>query len=290
MIVLILAGGDGKRLFPYSTKSHPKQFLDFGHGKTLLEQTVERFIKHSFFSKIIISTNKRHIHLLNDQMKKSCLIIEEDKRKNTAFAILHSLKYMEENLDIKENEPILVVPSDHFIYPEKEFIDKILGIDKTLLIDKIISFGNPCDTPKTGYGYIQKGQEQLKGSYIAKKFVEKPNLEEATGFVNSGQFLFNLGIYAFSRKTIYQEYKKTVFDKAVDMSLKDLKIKSYTLPPISIDYVIMEKTNNLMVYPLDLLWMDLGSIDQILSLKEMLIRSNKKPSQELVDRLHLIEK
>jgi mannose-1-phosphate guanylyltransferase len=272
---VIMAGGLGTRFWPMSRTSHPKQFIDIlGTGETLLQQTFNRFSSLIKKENILIVTNEIYKDLIKQQIHgiKEEQILCEPSRRNTAPCIAYA------NYRILEKDPdakIVVAPSDHIILKEELFLKNIqTALEAAGENDWLLTLGIPPSRPDTGYGYIQfiDGSPYPKASHLkkVKTFTEKPNLELAVTFLQSGDFLWNSGIFIWSLKSIMKAFK--AFLPEVDILFKkgagkygtpaelDFIDGAYTLcKSISIDYGIMEKANNVYVLSADFGWSDLGT-------------------------------
>ena len=269
-----MAGGVGSRFWPLSRNAKPKQFLDIlGIGKTLLQQTFDRFTKVCPPQNIIVVTNESYVKQVQEQLPqlKADQILSEPHRKNTApCCAFASYKIMAHNADAN----IIVAPSDHIIKNEKAFTDVLLsGLKFTAANDALLTIGIKPNRPDTGYGYIQfiddKKKTKNKISKV-KTFTEKPDLEMAKFFLQSGEFLWNAGIFLWSAKSItkalaqYLPEVNDLFEAGMSHYYTDKENafikKAYAIcPNISIDYGVMEKANNVHVISADIGWSDLGT-------------------------------
>ncbi|MBS0624977.1 MAG: mannose-1-phosphate guanylyltransferase [Verrucomicrobia bacterium] len=269
MIVLILAGGGGTRLWPLSTQKNPKQFLAFGNQPSLLQKTVLRFLHLDDVQKILIATNNQYEELVRENLKQiqadqRCRILVEPDRRNTAPAIAYALSYLQEEWDCQPSDPVIVLPSDHLIDPESVFLESIknaIGLTR----DRIVTFGVQPTKPETGYGYIEIGEPIDSSSYKIHQFVEKPNLAKAEYFIASNRFYWNSGMFLFSIETFWSEMKLhapqiyNLIGRGFDFSKNNYS----SFPDISIDYAMMEKSSRLAVAVLPLNWSDIGSWDSV---------------------------
>lgn len=270
LFVVLMAGGVGTRFWPYSRNSRPKQFLDvLGTGKTLLQSTYDRFAPLCPAENILVVTNEEHAALTAQQLPqmKPDQILAEPMRKNTAPCIAYaSYKIYQKN----KNAVIVVSPSDHLILNEKEFQDTI---EKCYSYaqgqNNLITLGMEPTRPETGYGYIQyiDGKSPLKK---VKTFTEKPELSLAKKFIESGDFVWNAGIFIWGVQAILNAFTNylpemtEVFEEAAPSfytaSEKDAIQHAYSqCKNISIDYGIMEKADNVYVALSTFPWSDLGS-------------------------------
>lgn len=270
-----MAGGVGERFWPMSRESRPKQFIDIlGTGKTLLQQTYDRFLPVCARENIFIVTNKKYKDLVREQIPElqEGRLICEPARKNTAPCIAYAA-YKIHDLNPRAN--IVMAPSDHIILKESVFQDIIRrALDVAAGNSKLLTLGITPSRPDTGYGYIQFQEESVFPADTSlkkvKTFTEKPNRELAESFLESGEFLWNSGIFIWSAEAIiaafeqYQPEISYVFREALgkyntpeEQSYMDV---AYTAcKSISIDYAIMEKADNVYVFVSDLGWSDLGT-------------------------------
>ncbi len=274
---VIMAGGIGSRFWPLSRTKKPKQFLDIlGTGKTLLQQTFERFNKYIPAENILIVTNEDYGDIILEQLPEISKnqVLLEPMRRNTAPCIAYAnYKIMAINPSAK----IVVAPSDHLILKEDEFIDVLkMGLDFVGENESLLTLGIKPSRPETGYGYIQingGGTEKIvvnKSFRKVKTFTEKPDLKMAELFMESGDFYWNSGIFFWSLPTIMKSFSTFLPD--VDNLFKEGSgfyntdeekvFISKTYPScknISIDYGIMEKAENVYVLCSDFGWSDLGT-------------------------------
>lgn len=267
---VIMAGGVGSRFWPMSTSKYPKQFHDMlGVGQSLIQRTFERINQLVPAKNILIATNERYEKLVLEQLpksKKNQLLLEPTMR-NTAPCILYAaLKIYNQNPD----GIMLVAPSDHWIDNEYEFTNNIKTSFKACANkDILMTLGIQPDNPNTGYGYIQFEKENSEIKKV-KNFTEKPDLETAKQFLDSGDYLWNAGIFVWSVKSIIKAFKGSL-PKMVDIldngnncyntDFEDDFIKNnYSkCENISIDFGIMEKAKNVHVLPVNFGWNDLGT-------------------------------
>jgi len=272
MKVVILSGGGGQRLWPISRKSFPKQFLHFGDGKSLLQKTVERFCNAPFCDEIFIVTNEHLEPLVKKQIKqfegkKNLTILKEPSPKNTGPAIAFAVKEIYKKTGSKDAH-LLFVPSDHFMESKEVFFETVKESVPFVSKGKIVTFGiNPYE-PETGYGYIKKGKELVQGTFNVEKFVEKPNKVLAEEYLRDGNFLWNSGMFAFSIET---------FEKECHYHCPEIMVGDFdSMPSLSIDYALMEKTKNIVVSPLGISWSDVGSWHSVHQILEKDHNSNVK--------------
>ncbi len=265
MKALILAGGKGTRLWPVSRDKFPKQFHKIVGNKTLLEITAERIAGIDFF----VSTNVEFKLLVKDILKiEDEKIIVEPACKNTAPAIAYALQYMLEKEFVERDEPVAVLPSDHYI-EEKEKFREYLKKAEEYAKRYIVTFGIKPNRTETGYGYIKLGEKIGDSVYKVDKFIEKPNYDNAKELIKNGA-LWNSGIFMFSPEVFFKELKKCSPEiyNCLGEYFEDTCKKFNEMPEISIDYALAEKSNNVVCMPMEISWSDLGSWDAVYEIAE----------------------
>jgi len=274
-----MAGGVGVRFWPYSRNARPKQFLDvLGTGKSLIQSTLERFLPICPQENIFVVTHEEHAAIVREQLPQLNpeQILAEPMRKNTAACIAYASYKIHK---INPEAVIIVSPSDHLILKEAAFLEVISkAAEKAAADDKLITLGIKPTRPETGYGYIQYHTEK---SFVkkVKTFTEKPELTLAKKFLESGDFVWNAGIFIWSVTSIL----KAIHLHLPEMAevFEEIKSKLGTdqegaaiaaaypqCKSISIDYGIMEKAPNVYVCLGDFSWSDLGSWASIHDISE----------------------
>ncbi len=293
---VIMAGGIGSRFWPISRTNKPKQFLDILNvGKTLLQQTFERFEYFCPPGNIYIVTGAQYEQLTKEQLpfidEKQILL--EPFRRNTAPCIAYAVAKIE-TLNPEAN--IIVTPSDHLILNEDVFRNVIqTGLNFTATHDALITIGLRPTRPETGYGYIQyeQGSGSDSGVYPVKTFTEKPNLDLAKIFLESGDFLWNSGIFIWNLKSINKALKKfapdiyynfadlaTVYNSPNEkLAIQETYLKCKS---ISIDYAVMEKADNVFVVEGNFSWSDLGTWGSLFDYSVKDDRNNAINSQNVL--------
>ena len=268
MKIIILAGGGGTRLFPLSRDCYPKQFLHVIGDKSLLAQTIERFLGLVEAEDIVIVTNERYIFHVQSEIKsinaQEAHIITEPMGKNTAPAIALAQSYCQDVLQCDKDEVLFVSPSDHLIKPIAAFQDLIRNA-QDVAKDNIVTLGIKPTKPEIGYGYI----EAEKTNNLAKKvisFKEKPDLATAKEYIASGNYYWNGGMFMFSIATMQAElikYMPAIID--ITQNGYQYTVDNFVnMPDISIDYAVAEKSQKMMMIPMEnIYWNDIGSFDAI---------------------------
>jgi mannose-1-phosphate guanylyltransferase len=271
---VIMAGGIGSRFWPMSRTAYPKQFLDFlGLGRTLIQQTFDRFLAVCPAENILVVTNTQYAPLVKAQLPqlKDHQILTEPSRRNTAPCVAYA------NHVIAKRDPnakIIVASSDHLVMKENEFHDVIrLALQQAASGDCIVTLGITPSRPDTGYGYIQFADGTATSDARVKRvasFREKPDHATAVKFMESGEFLWNSGIFIATAQSLHNAFAKhlpemeerfhegaAVYGTAGE---KEFIEKVYAVcESISIDYGVMEKADNVFVVPGDFGWSDLGT-------------------------------
>ena len=268
---VIMGGGIGSRFWPSSRESMPKQFLDFfGTGRSLLQQTFDRFNQLIPTENIYIATNEKYADLVKKQLPEISdnQILLEPTRRNTAPCIAYAA-YRIRSINPKAN--IVVTPSDHLITAENKFLKNIEdGLDFVREYPALLTIGIKPSRPEIGYGYIQSEGNVQNNIQKVKAFTEKPNLELAKVFFESGEFFWNSGIFIWNAQTILDAFYKylpditTRFDQGLDKFNTDqekafIETEYPICQNVSIDYGIMEKADNVYFLTASFNWSDLGT-------------------------------
>jgi mannose-1-phosphate guanylyltransferase len=270
--VAIMAGGIGSRFWPMSRTDYPKQFLDIlNTGRTLIQSTFDRFALFIPKENIFVVTAEQYRHIVADQLSEipAHNILCEPSRKNTAPCIAYiSYKLRQTNPDAN----LICAPADHIILEPEAFKTTCLrALDFTASIKALVTLGIKPTHPNTGYGYIQFEQHAVAPNvFKVKTFTEKPDKEMARAFLQSGDFLWNAGIFVWQVKNIVTAFEKflpemhDVFDgEKANFGTDNEKAAIDRIYPqctnISIDYGIMEKADNVYIIPSSFGWSDLGT-------------------------------
>lgn len=278
--VVIMAGGIGSRFWPFSRADKPKQFLDvLGTGRSLIQMTFDRFLNIVPSDNIYVVTNKRYKTLVKEQLPELSddQILLEPIGRNTSAAVAYPA------FKIKQRDPegvMIVAPSDHVIFRDNIFKDNIQTALKAAKdSEKLITLGIVPTRPETGYGYIQYHSNPLKKVKKVKTFTEKPELELAQKFIDSGDFVWNAGIFIWSIDTITKAFHTYLKDMAVifeegsstyytDQESKFIEEAYAQCKSVSIDFGIMEKASDVYMVKGKFSWSDLGSWDSLHDMQE----------------------
>ena len=258
---LVLCGGVGSRLWPLSRKSYPKQYLKLFGDKSLFQLTIQR--NANYVDGLITVGNQLNNELASKQLdeigKVTSLAIVESIARNTAPAIAFAAFALE------DEDVIFVTPSDHLIDDNDDYsiaVNKAIDLAKS---GNIVTFGIKPNKPETGFGYIHFNDNDVLA------FVEKPNIETAKTFLESGQYLWNSGMFCFQVSAFLNEFKKHA-PQMYEECLLAFKNSTNGMMPLaecekingnSIDYTIMEKTDKAKVVPANIKWSDLGSFSAL---------------------------
>ncbi|MEW8103810.1 MAG: mannose-1-phosphate guanylyltransferase/mannose-6-phosphate isomerase [Candidatus Thiodiazotropha endolucinida] len=273
IIPVILSGGSGTRLWPLSRSAYPKQFIPLTDEKSLFQQTLERMSGISGAGDALIVCNEEHRFMVAEQMRQlnitSLGIMLEPIGRNTAPAIACAALYA---LSKDKDAVLVVTPSDHVIRDNRQFVAAMSQGLESVDDGSLVTFGIVPDKPETGYGYIRKQDASLSsGAFPVAEFVEKPDLETAKGYLASGDFYWNSGMFVFRADAYLQELEQFHPDilqattRACELIKTDLdflrldKEAFNACPAESIDYAVMEKTAKSVVVPMDAGWSDVGS-------------------------------
>lgn len=278
---VILAGGIGSRFWPVSRTKYPKQFLDMlGTGQSLLQQTYARFQRFLPAENIYIATHADYRDLVREQLPD----VPEDQyfvepiMRNTAPGIAYASHKLHE---MNPEATMVVAPADHLITDEEKFRAEVLeALECAAAEDWLITLGIKPTRADTGYGYIQYGAKSPRpGFKKVKTFTEKPNSELANTFLQSGDFLWNAGIFIWSARSIiaalaeHQTEMNDIFREGrptynTANERKFIEGAFIRCVGISIDFAVMEKAENVYVRPVDFGWSDLGTWSSVYDLSD----------------------
>ncbi len=274
---VVMAGGSGTRLWPLSRAAHPKQFLALHGDDTMLQATFKRLDGLDIQSSVTIC-NEEHRFFVAEQLReigRLGSIILEPVGRNTAPAIALAALSSPEG----EDPLLLVLAADHVIQDEAAFTKTVMDAIPLAESGKLVSFGIVAYEPNTGYGYIKKGESQSPG-FSVDAFVEKPSSEVAKAYLDSGDYFWNSGMFLFKASRYLEELKKhcpDIYD-ACQLSMENISIDHDFLrvneaafdacPSDSIDYAVMEQTEDAVVVPMDAGWSDIGSWSSLWDVSE----------------------
>lgn len=270
MVPVILSGGSGTRLWPLSRGHYPKQFLPLVSDNTMIQETLLRLRGLPNCQNPLAVCNEEHRFMMAEQLRacdiKPAAIILEPVGRNTAPAVALAAMAAASEEDI-----LLVLPADHVISDIKSFQQAVTQAEILAQQDFLVTFGIVPNIPETGYGYIKRSAEMQQGAYPVAAFVEKPDMATATAYIESGDYFWNSGMFAFKAGVYLAELAKfnpemlaacqhAFVAAQVDVDFTRLDADLFNAcPSDSIDYAVMERTDRAMVVPLDAGWNDVGS-------------------------------
>jgi len=275
---VILAGGSGTRLWPMSTSWHPKPFVTLAGARTLLQSTVLRLAGEERFTPALIVCNREHRFLVAEQLQQLGVqprqIVLEPTGRNTAPAACTAA------LLIAQEDPealLMLLPSDHLVQDTTGFLAAVADAAEAAADGWIVSFGARPVRAETGYGYIQRGAAlaDYPGRYRIIRFVEKPDRSTAEGYVASGDYLWNSGMYVLSASRLIAEMercepsivrgcRRAIASATADEDFLRLDAAAFSVQPNrSFDVAVMERTAYGTVVPIDIGWSDVGTWDAL---------------------------
>ncbi len=273
IIPVILSGGSGTRLWPLSRGTYPKQFLDLLDGRSLFQATLDRLSELNTEAPIVVASEP-HRFLVAEQLRQrdvaGASIILEPEGRNTAPAIAVAAELVKSQGNDTDSL-LLVLPADHNIKDVAAFGKAIETGKQAATEGKLVTFGIKPDAAETGFGYIQAGSALSDGVFDISQFVEKPDAATAQQYLDAGDYSWNSGMFLFSVDKFLAELEKfqpemvTACSKAVAGGHEDLdffRLDAHAFrasPSDSIDYAVMEQTNDAAVVLVDIGWSDVGS-------------------------------
>lgn len=286
MVPVIMAGGSGTRMWPLSRQLFPKQFLRLCGDNSMLQDTIYR-LEGLMYRPPLIICNEEHRFSVAEQLRsggiQSSGIILEPVGKNTAPAIalaaFHAISQGQDPL-------LLVLAADHVIKDPAAFRQSVALAVPCACQGKLVTFGIVPNSPETGYGYIKRGEALGEGSFLVSRFVEKPDRATAESYITSGDYLWNSGMFLFKASQylaelevhcpeIYSACHKAVSQAKTDIDFIRIDAAAFAASPEdSIDYAVMEKTDNAVVVPMDCQWSDVGSWSALWEVSEKDVNGN----------------
>lgn len=259
VVVVIMAGGMGERFWPVSRRKRPKQLLALFGKQSMIEVTVDRIKKTLGNVEIYIITNRIQVPSIRKLFKKNrnIKIISEPGSRNTAPCISVAA------VDIvnKKDGVMVVLPADHIIKGLKYFQRNLKKAIKFAEEGYLVTVGIKPSFPHTGYGYIERGKEIVKGCFKVKRFTEKPDYNTASKYISTGRYYWNSGMFVWKSSVILSEMQKflpEVYKMSLWYGKKSLATIYKRMPSVSIDYGVMEKTNRAVVVEAGFDWNDVG--------------------------------
>lgn len=276
IVPVILAGGQGTRLWPLSRTTRPKQFIELMGEHSLFQQTLARLSGSDRYDAPIVLTNSEYRFVIAEQAQEAGVklgaILLEPMVRNTAVAIASAAYFA-----LRQNEDAVlhILASDHAIAADEAYYDAVNAADTAARDGWLVTFGIVPTRPETGYGYIAVGEALANGASKVARFVEKPDLEKAEAFLAEGGYVWNSGMFMIAAKTFVAECEALAPEtadaarKAVELAQSDLDFIRLDVTPfeaapsISVDYAIFERTAKAAVLPVTFDWSDLGSWDAV---------------------------
>jgi mannose-1-phosphate guanylyltransferase len=279
---LIMAGGEGVRFKPLSTPARPKQFINIVGDKSLIRQTFERLSLESWDvdpDHVYVATSARYIDLVRQELPELPVdnIIGETSKKNTAPCIAYAAHIIAS----RDPEGIMVVlPSDHVVLDHAEFLSVLkTAIDAAVKGERLVTLGIRPAHASSEYGYIERSDHAVPSAghevYCVKRFVEKPDRAKAEGYIATGRFYWNSGMFVWGARTVLREIARHLpeldgeirhLQRAFDMS--EMVRFFENAPSISIDYGVMERSSSVVVIPCEFGWSDIGTWQGLKSLAD----------------------
>jgi mannose-1-phosphate guanylyltransferase len=279
ILPVIMAGGSGTRLWPLSRGNYPKQFLKLNSEHTMLQDTLTRLTGLAHSPAMLIC-NEEHRFIAAEQVRQLGAehsgIFLEPVGRNTAPAIaLAAFKAIEN----KQDPLLLILAADHVIEDSAAFQASVNKAAELANQDKLVTFGIVGNSPETGYGYIKRG-DAVEHGYVVSRFVEKPNLSTAKQYIESGDYYWNSGMFLFKASRYLDELKAfrpdiyAACEKAIQVQNDDMdfirvdKAAFKACPDESIDYAVMEHTQDAVVVPMEAGWSDVGGFAALWEVSE----------------------
>lgn len=282
MVPVILSGGSGTRLWPLSRAQKPKQFMSLVNEKSMLQNTLLRLKGIDKLAAPLIVCNEDHRFIVAEQLRELKIndahIMLEPVGRNTAPAITIAAIWAMQLAQLQQDPILLVLAADHVIQDIPAFQQAVAEAQVAAAAGKLVTFGIVPLTANTGYGYIRRSQQgiaQMPNTYPVTEFKEKPDMKTAGHYLESGEYCWNSGIFMFKASSLLAELEKFAPDivkacqlavAAASQDLDFVRVASDAFsasPAHSLDYAVLEKSDNIVMVPLDAGWSDIGSYDAL---------------------------
>ncbi len=276
-----MSGGSGTRLWPLSRTQHPKQYLSLASDHSLLQETILRLQGLGNLANPMVVCNVEHRFLVAEQCREigiqNPIILLEPVGRNTAPAIMAAALQSNKQL---EDAILLVLSADHVIQDVQAFHTAIDIATQQAQVGQLVTFGIVPSEANTGYGYIKSSKDKIGGAYQVEDFVEKPDLKTAQSYYQQNNYLWNSGMFMFRADTVIDELSEyapeisqsvstAVNNATLDIDFIRLDEQAFSNSPSdSIDYALMEKSNKVVVVPLNAQWSDIGSWDALYDISQ----------------------
>lgn len=310
LIPTILSGGSGSRLWPVSREMYPKPFIRLADGQSFIQKSFLRATALTQVTEILTVTNRELLFITKDEYRalnnstSSHFLLEPEARNTAAAVVISALKVKHAH---GPEALLLILTADHLIQQQTAFQQAVETACKIAQTGKIVTFGIQPNAPETGYGYIEADLNQIisadnkQTAYKVNRFVEKPDQATAQQYLDSGKFYWNSGMFCFSAQTLLDEMKvhapdileaaNNCFAQSLtlnkDQSQIELDKTSFNnIPSNSIDYALMEKSNNVAVIPCDMGWTDVGAWDAMSELIPKDLAGNRLEGEAMLINSH----
>lgn len=300
IVSVVLSGGAGTRLWPASREGHPKPFIKLSDGETLIYKT---YLRAKRFSTIVLTVTNRDYYFMSREEQNQAGIDDgsfllEPFGRNTAPAVALAAKLVEK--EFGTDAVMLVLPADHLITDLKKLDLSVSCAANLAREGYLVTFGLVPSSPETGYGYIEKGCS-LETAYKVNRFVEKPDINRAKSYVDSGQYLWNSGMFCFKAGVFLEELRKNapeisaliykcwinIHQRQSGLSMIEIPADQFKdMPNISVDYAVMEKSDKVAVVEGDFGWSDIGSWTAVRELVQPDLNHNRAIGEVLFVESH----
>jgi mannose-1-phosphate guanylyltransferase len=277
IVPVILAGGQGTRLWPMSRAARPKQFLDLLGPSSLFQQTLERVADRDRYGPALVLTNTEYRFIVAEQAIEAgadlAAILLEPAARNTAAAIAAAAVYAVTHID--PDAVLHVLPSDHAVTPDAGYWASVDAAAAAARQGYLVTFGVEASAPETGYGYIRRGADLGGGVFSVAQFTEKPDLERARQFLASGEYSWNSGMFMIGAQAFldicetlapqtHEAVTAAIANARADLDFIRIEPESFSrAPDVSVDVAVFERTDKAVVIPVSYAWSDLGSWDAV---------------------------